>query len=122
MTLIAIIDDDESFRIGLAGLVRSLGYASATFASAREFLESAEARASACLITDVQMPGTNGLELQRLLIATGRTLPIIFITAYPEDRIRDAALAAGAFGFFHKPFKADDLALCLTAVCGVEEN
>ena len=82
--VISIIDDDESVRTGLASLVRSLGLAAQTFAGADEFLQSHGLDDAGCLIIDVQMPGTGGLELQQGLAAHGRRLPIIFITAHPE--------------------------------------
>ena len=86
--VISIVDDDESVRQATSALVRSLGYAVATFASAEDFLESDRLDDTACLITDVQMPGLSGVELQSRLIADGRHMPIIGVTAYPEERIR----------------------------------
>jgi FixJ family two-component response regulator len=117
MPLIAIIDDDLPVRISLASLVRSLGYATCIFESAEAFLQSNEAETCDCVITDVQMPGMDGIELQRTLLASGSTLPMIFITAFPEDRIRDLVLGAGAYGFLSKPFAADALDQCLAAAC-----
>src|SRR5262245_51408896 len=97
--MVSIVDDDASVRDATQELVRSLGYAAATFESAEEFLTSAQVDDTACLITDIQMPGLNGVELQRRLLAEGRRMPIIFITAYPEERIRARVIAAGAIGF-----------------------
>ena len=94
-------------------LVRSLGYATATFASAEEFLESGRLRDTACLITDVQMPGMSGVDLQNHLMANGHCTPVIFVTAYPEESVRERALDAGAFGFLGKPFSEDSLIACL---------
>ena len=103
--VISIIDDDPSVRQATDGLVRSLGYRSATFASAEDFLQSDRIDDTSCLITDVQMPGgLSGVELQSVLIARGSRVPIIFITAFPEDRIRRSVLEAGAIGFLSKPF------------------
>ena len=103
--VISIIDDDPSVRLATDGLVRSLGYRSATFASAEDFLQSDRINDTSCLITDVQMPGgLSGVELQSVLIARGSRVPIIFITAFPEDRIRRSVLEAGAIGFLSKPF------------------
>ena len=82
--MISIVDDDESVREATKGLVRSLGYNAATFSSAEEFLSSDQIQDTSCLITDVQMPGLSGVELQSALIAGGRDLPVIFVTAYPE--------------------------------------
>jgi FixJ family two-component response regulator len=113
--MISIVDDDESVREATKGLVRSLGYVAATFGSAEEFLESDLVNGTSCLITDVQMPGMSGIELQNRLIAGGHRLPVIFITAYPEARIRTRALAAGALAFLSKPFNENDVVTCLAA-------
>lgn len=115
VSLIAIIDDDESVREATRGLVRSLGFNTATFASANDFLQSNRVSEAACLIADVQMPGLSGVELQSLLIAQGNRTPIIFITAYPEERIRTRVLNAGAVGFLAKPFDDKCLIDCLAA-------
>jgi FixJ family two-component response regulator len=103
--VISIIDDDPSVRKATDGLVRSLGYRSLTFASAEDFLESDHIDDTSCVITDVQMPGLSGVELQSVLNARGARLPMIFITAFPEDRIRRSVLDAGAVGFLSKPFE-----------------
>lgn len=103
--VISIIDDDPSVRLATDGLVRSLGYQAVTFASAEDFLQSDHIDDTSCLITDVQMPGLSGVELQSVLNARGTRLPIIFITAFPEDRIRRCVLEAGAVGFLSKPFE-----------------
>jgi FixJ family two-component response regulator len=107
--VIAIVDDDPSVRIGTERLVRSLGYTARTFASADEFLKSSQPSRTSCLITDIHMPGMNGLELQRLLNYLGHKVPIIFITAFPEDDIRQHAMTAGAIGFLAKPFEGGAL-------------
>jgi FixJ family two-component response regulator len=107
--MISIVDDDPSVREATKGLVRSLGYGAAAFASAEDFLQSDQVNDTACLITDVQMPGLSGVELQSRLIAQGNCTPIIFITAFPEQRIRTRALEAGAVGFLSKPFDEDRL-------------
>lgn len=107
--LISIVDDDASFRRATARFVNSLGFSVATFGSAGEFLASDRLSDTACLISDVQMPGMSGIELQSQLRAQGRRLPIIFVTAYPESAARGRALAAGALGFLSKPFSADEL-------------
>jgi len=108
-TLISIIDDDESFRRAVANFINSLGYAVVAFGSAEEFLKSGRLDSTACLISDVQMPGMSGIELQDRLLARGYRLPIIFITAYPEASARDQALASGASGFLNKPFNEEKL-------------
>jgi FixJ family two-component response regulator len=112
--IIAIVDDDESVRAAMSSLVRSLGYQACEFASAEDFLASPR-QDTACLIADVQMPGMSGLELQDTLLAQDRCLPIIFITAFPADRIRKRAEAAGAMGFFSKPVDSQTIIRCLDA-------
>jgi FixJ family two-component response regulator len=102
--VISIIDDDVSVRIALSRLVRALGYVPLAFASADDFLNSQDVNATSCVIADVHMPGTSGIELQNLLHLQGRSLPMIFITAFPEERVRTQALNAGAVGFLSKPF------------------
>jgi FixJ family two-component response regulator len=110
--IISIVDDDESVRESTKALVRSLGYAARAFASAEEFLNS-NLDDTACLILDVQMKGLSGVELQERLIAQGRRTPIIFVTAFPDERMRDRALKAGAIGFLSKPFSDNKLTQCL---------
>ena len=111
--MISIVDDDKSVREAAKMLIRSLGYATATFASAEEFLESGRLRDTACLITDVQMPGMSGVDLQSHLVANGHCTPVILVTAYPEESVRERALDAGAFGFLGKPFSEECLIACL---------
>jgi FixJ family two-component response regulator len=111
--VISIVDDDESVREATKGLVRSLGYATVTFSSAEEYLRSDRVRDTSCLITDVQMPGMTGVELQDRLIASGKRTPVIFVTAFPEDNIRARVLEAGAFGYLSKPFNDECLIECL---------
>ena len=107
--MISIVDDDEGVREATKGLVRSLGYGVATFASAEDFLQSNQINDTECVISDVQMPGLSGVELQSQLIADGNRTPIIFITASPEERTRAGALKAGAIGVLSKPFNEDRL-------------
>jgi FixJ family two-component response regulator len=107
--VISIVDDDEGVREATEGLIRSLGYAAATFASAEEFLQSDRLRQTSCLIADVQMPGLSGIELHGRLAAAGYRMPVIFVTAFPEERIRVRALEGGACGFLSKPFSDESL-------------
>ena len=111
--MISIVDDDEAVRESTEGLVRSLGYLAATFSSAEEFLNSERLHDTSCLITDLQMPGLSGMELQSRLIAGGHHMPIIFITAFPEASVRERALEAGAVCFMSKPYSEDRLIGCL---------
>jgi FixJ family two-component response regulator len=110
--MVSIVDDDESVRESTKSLVRSLGYAARTFPSAEEFLRS-NLDDTSCLILDVHMRGLSGIELQELLIAEGRRTPIIFVTAYSDERIRDQVLDAGAIGFLSKPVSDEKLISCL---------
>jgi len=114
--LIAIIDDDASVRTATASLVRSLGLEVATFASGQAFLDAPRRSDAACVITDVQMPGMSGPDLQAHLHATGLFLPMIFITAFPEERVRRQVIAAGAAGFFAKPFDGNEMIACIERV------
>ena len=107
--MIAIVDDDEAVREAMKTLVRSLGYGASTFGSAEEFLKSEQVSDTSCLITDLQMPGLSGLDLQDRLIARGHRIPIIFITAYPDENVRTRAMKAGAVGFLSKPCNDDHL-------------
>jgi len=106
---IAIVDDDEVVREAMKSLVRSLGYHASTFGSAEEFLNSEQLDDTSCLITDVQMPGMSGLDLQDRLIARGHRIPIIFITAHSDENVRSRAMKAGAIDFLTKPVNADHL-------------
>jgi FixJ family two-component response regulator len=111
--VIAIVDDDESFRQATISFIRSLGYSAAAFPSVDAFLNSNAIENTDCLITDVQMPGMSGIELQSYLIAQGRRVPVIFVTAFPEVEARGHALRAGAIGFLGKPFEDQNLISCL---------
>jgi FixJ family two-component response regulator len=113
MPVISVVDDDQSVRKAISALVRSLGYAVATFASAEDFLGSDRVEDTSCLITDVQMPGLSGVELQSRLMADGRRIPIIGIAALLEESIRAQMLEAGAVGFLSKPFNDACLIDCL---------
>ena len=111
--MIAVVDDDESFRRATTSFIRSLGYSVLQFASAEAFLKSDCLHDTHCLISDVQMPGMNGIELQDQLIVQGHRLPIIFVTAFPEMKARARALADGAICFLGKPFSDEELITCL---------
>jgi len=98
VSVISIIDDDASVRTATARLLRSMGFSVYAFASAQEFLSSPRLPETSCVIADVQMPGMSGVELQDHLIATGHTIPTVFITAFPDERVRDRAMNAGRPG------------------------
>jgi FixJ family two-component response regulator len=111
--MISIIDDDQSVREAVKSLIRSLGYEAATFASAEEYLGADRTRDSDCIITDVQMPGMTGIDLQDRLIADGYRRPIIFMSALSaEDAGADASRTA-ASRFLKKPFSDERLIDCL---------
>jgi FixJ family two-component response regulator len=107
--LVAVVDDDESVRDAVHGVLRSVGLKVQTFSSAAEFLESGQQDHTGCLITDVQMPGMTGLELQARLAADDKRIPIIFITAFGNARMRAQAMRAGAIEFLGKPFNDEVL-------------
>ena len=110
---ISVIDDDESMREAMRGLMKSLGYTAQTFASAEEFLGSCQVPRTSCLIADIHMRGMTGLELHRHLVASGKTIPTILITAYPDDTVRKRALEDGVVCYLSKPFDANDLLACI---------
>jgi FixJ family two-component response regulator len=106
--LIAIVDDDQSFREALESLLRLIGFRTAIFASARNFLDSPQLPNVSCAILDVSMPGMDGLELQRHLVAT-HPIPIIFITDLRDANTREQAVRAGAISFLNKPVSEETL-------------
>ena len=106
-SLIAIVDDDEAIREATQGLLQAIGYATEAFPSAEDFLASPRLNEVECLITDIQLGGMSGLQLQRQLGLSGFRAPIIVMTAFPEDGRR--ALAAGALCVLAKPFVKDEL-------------
>ena len=102
--LVAIVDDDRSVQSALKDLMESAGLSARSFGSAEEFLESDQRNQTACLIADIRMPGMSGLELQAKLKAEGSRIPIIFITAHGDAKMKMQALKAGAVDFLSKPF------------------
>ena len=117
--LVAIVDDDDSMRSALVGLLKAVGLVTQPFASAEEFLNSGQQHQTACLIADIRMPGMSGLELQARLNADRCRIPTIFITAHGDAKMRIQALREGAVEFLSKPF--DDEAL-LESVRAALEN
>jgi FixJ family two-component response regulator len=107
--LVAIVDDDDSMRSALQGMLESAELPAQSFTSAEEFLKSGQQHQSACLIADIRMPGMSGLELQAQLNAERCRVPIIFITAHGDERMRMQALRAGAVEFMAKPFNDEAL-------------
>ena len=119
-TTVSIVDDDDAVRTATQTFVRSLGYKTAVFASAEDFLRAPERDTADCLIADVQMPGMSGLDLQRHLAESGNRLPVILITAFPQDHVRRQAEAEGAFGFFAKPFDGRLMIECIERALSTE--
>jgi FixJ family two-component response regulator len=107
--MVAVVDDDDLMRGALLGLLKSAGLLARAYASADEFLTSGDQHDTACLITDIRMPGMSGLELQAQLNAGHCRIPTIFITAHGDAKMRMQAMRAGAVEFLAKPF--DDEAL-----------
>jgi FixJ family two-component response regulator len=107
--VLSLVDDDASVRMATAGLIRAFGFTVEVFTSGEEFLLFGSLRITSCLVLDVQMPGMTGLQLQSHLAAAGHRIPIVFITGYPDERIRARALEAGAVAFLNKPFTEDAL-------------
>ncbi len=107
--VVAIVDDDEAVRAAIEDLLSSVGIKARSFASAEEFLRSGIKTEIACLVSDIRMPGMTGLELQEKLVTEGSQIPIIFVTAYGNTRMREQALEAGAIDFLGKPFDDEKL-------------
>jgi FixJ family two-component response regulator len=101
---IAVVDDDDSVRTAIQGLLKSVGLSARAYASGEEFLDSGLQHQSACLIADIRMPGMSGLELQARLNAERCLIPTIFITAHGDQEMRLQAMRAGAVEFLSKPF------------------
>ena len=124
--LISIVDDDQPFRESMRKLVGLLGYCVEAFPSAAGFLASALLSETACLITDVHMPGMTGVELYGHLINLGCTIPTILITAYPDEAVRDQALKDGVICYLSKPVDDWDLERCIRSALKrgkpIEEN
>jgi FixJ family two-component response regulator len=107
--MVAIVDDDESVRTALHGLMKAVGLPAKAFASAEEFLQSNDQRRTGCLIADIRMPGMSGLELQAALNAADCRIPTIFITGHGDEKMRMQALRAGALELISKPFNHEAL-------------
>jgi FixJ family two-component response regulator len=119
-TLVAVVDDDESIRMALQGLLKEAGLAVRSFASAEDFLKSGEQRQTGCLIADIRMPGMSGLDLQAKLNAENCPIPTIFITAHGDEKMRLRAMRAGAVEFLSKPF--DDAVLLETVRAALDNS
>ncbi|MET4209581.1 response regulator [Bradyrhizobium sp. LA2.1] len=112
-TLISVVDDDQPHRESMRKLIMLLGYTVEAFSSAADFLASRALPETACLITDVNMPGMTGVELHRRLVDTGYAIPTILVTAYPDEVVRDQALKDGVICYLSKPVDDDILERCV---------
>ena len=107
--MVAIIEDDESYRVAVRRLLKSAGFSARSFASAEDFLNSGEQRETGCLIADIRMPGMSGLDLQSKLNSDHCPIPTIFITAHGDEKMRLQAMRGGAVKFLAKPFDGEVL-------------
>ena len=107
------MDDDQSVRTAIGGLMRSIGFRAEVFGSAEEFLRAANLDQVGCLIADFNMPNLDGLGLHQTLQLQGKAIPTIIITAHPSDHVRARALQAGVMSFLAKPFDEDDLLIAV---------
>jgi FixJ family two-component response regulator len=111
--LISVVDDDQPHRESMRKLIMLLGYTVEAFSSAADFLASRALPETACLVTDVNMPGMTGVELHRRLVDTGYAIPTILVTAYPDEVVRDQALKDGVICYLSKPVDDDILERCV---------
>jgi FixJ family two-component response regulator len=118
--IVAVVEDDESCRLALQRLLRAEGFSVQAFASAEEFLSSGYQRETGCLLADIRMPGMSGLELQAKLNADRCPIPIIFVTAHGDEKMRLQAMRGGAVKFLAKPFDAVILVEGVRAALGSE--
>ncbi len=118
MTLIALIDDDEPFRVALVDSLLSLGYEARGFASAEEFMTADEQIAWGCVITDIHMPGMSGFDLKRKLGELRSEIPVIMITAWNDANLEAKVAASGAVCFLRKPIETPALLKCLKTALG----
>ena len=119
VSLIGVVDDDQSVRDALSSLIRSAGFHCVLFSSAEEFLDSGP-RETDCLLLDIRMPGQSGLEVQERLHELNLAVPVIFVTGHADDGLRARALRQGAVAFFAKPF--DDDALLRTVQAAIQSG
>jgi FixJ family two-component response regulator len=110
---IAVIDDDESFRVALVESLCSLGYGVDGYASAEEYIDTGGGKSFNCVVTDIHMPGMSGLDLMKRLAAQGATTPLILITARSDTNLEAKAVASGAACLLRKPFDINDLVKCI---------
>lgn len=117
--VISVVDDDRSVRSAISSLLRSEGFASRSFESAEDFLESGLETVTRCLILDVRMKGMSGLELQSVLANAGMSVPTVFISAHADVGARSRAMNNGAVAFLSKPFSKEELLGCVQAALAI---
>ena len=115
---VAVVEDDESYRLAIQRLLKSAGFSVQTFACAEDFLGSGWQRETGCIIADIRMPGMSGLDLQAKLNADHCPIPIIFVTAHGDDKMRMQAMRGGAVKFLAKPFDGAILLESVRAALG----
>lgn len=120
--VISIVDDDDYVRVSLGSLVRSYGYITQLFDSAEQFIASNLAGDTDCLVSDIQMPGMNGLRMYEWLRSSGISPPVIFITASPDDAPRLSAQKLGAAGYLSKPFEGQALMTCIESALNLKSR
>ena len=120
--MVAVVEDDESYRGALQRLLKSAGFQVRSFASAEDFLDSGQQHETACLIADIRMPGMSGLDLQAKLYADHCPIPIIFITAHGDEQMRLQAMRGGAVKVLGKPFDCAILLESLRVALGMKAN
>ena len=113
--VISIVDNDQSARVGTTDLIEAMGFVAATFERAEDFLNSPSLLNTSCVIADVQMPGMTGLELYDRLVTSGKVIPTILMTAFPNKEDKARALRAGVVGYLTKPFSDSELLACIRA-------
>ena len=116
--MIAVVDDDAGARVATYALLRSYGYTAVHFASAEDFLDQSSLDEVSCVISDVRMPGMSGIELQQELLTQRRSIPVIFVTAFPDEATKTRAISAGAYGFLRKPYDSREMVQCLSVALG----
>jgi FixJ family two-component response regulator len=116
--VVSIVDDDNAVRVALSSLIRSLGWRARMYESAEEFLSSGQAADTACLISDIRMPGMSGIEMHERLRAEGHAPPTIFISAYPTPALQAKAANNGALVLLEKPYASADITHWLSVAVG----
>ncbi|MDI3561906.1 response regulator transcription factor [Bradyrhizobium sp. Arg816] len=115
LPVVHIVDDDDSLRLGLASLLRTVGLAARTYGSTQEFLNAEQSLSPGCIVLDIRLPGANGLDFQEELVALGIHLPVVLMTGHGDIPMSVRAMKAGAVDFLAKPFRDQDMIDAVTA-------